>query len=126
MRRLRFDDTDLLHALPGLDAAALDTLAFGVIAFDAAGLVTIYNRAESAATGFRPADVLGRPLFTEVAQCMNNYLVALRFEEAVATGSELDVTVPYVLTWRMKPEKVRLRLLSAPGSETRYLAIERA
>lgn len=125
-RVAEFDDVSLLQALQGLDGPGLDRLAFGVIGFDQAGIVTTYNAAESAASGLQREDVLGRPFFTEVAQCMNNYLVALRFEEAAATGNVLDVTIPFVLSWRMKPQQVRLRLLFSPGRDTRYLAIQRA
>lgn len=121
-----FDAVGLLRVLQGLDGAALDRLAFGVIGFDRAGVVTTYNRTESAASGLQREEVMGRPFFTEVAQCMNNYLVALRFEDAAATGSPLDVTMPFVLTWRMKPQPVQLRLLSSPEWGTRYLAIQRA
>ena len=41
-------------------------------------------------------------------------------------GHALDETIDFVLTWRMKPVAVRMRLLSAPGGATRYVLIERA
>lgn len=54
-------------------------------------------------------------VFTEIAQCMNNHLVAQHFEDAAAAGTALDMAIDDVLTWRMKPTKVRMRLLHAPG-----------
>ena len=45
--------------------------------------------------------MLGRPLFTQVAPCLNNFMVAQRFEDAADEGSELDDTIDYVLTLRM-------------------------
>ena len=69
--------------------------------------------------------VVGLPLFSVVAQCMNNYLVAQRFDDAVASGQALDVSLDFVFTLRMKPTPVRLRLLSSPSHPTQYLAILR-
>ena len=57
---------------------------------------------------------------------MNNYLVAQRFEDAAADGSLLDSTIDYVLTLRMRPVKVNLRLLSSPGASLRYVLVNRA
>lgn len=122
---LCFDQADLLPALAALDDEALDSLPYGVIAFDEGALVCRYNGTESRLSGLSPSRVLGRPLFTEVAQCMNNYLVAGRYEEAVANAWPLDATIDYVLTWRMRPTPVQLRLLSVPGMTTCYLLLLR-
>ncbi|WP_110401019.1 PAS domain-containing protein [Sphaerotilus hippei] len=123
---LSFDQPDLLPALHALDDAALDRLPFGVIGFGADGTVSRYNSTESRLSGLAVARVVGLPLFTEVAQCMNNYLVASRFEDAMARGTVLDTTLDYVLTWRMRPTPVRLRLLSAPDVPTCYLLLLRS
>jgi hypothetical protein len=56
---------------------------------------------------------------------MNNFLVAQRFEDAQASGEALDLTVDYVLTLRMRPVKVKLRLLAGEGP-TRYVLVQRA
>jgi photoactive yellow protein len=85
----------------------LDGLPYGVIGMATDGTVDIYNAAESRLAGLSPSRVLGQHLFTVVAPCMNNYLVAQRLEDEV----ELDVIVPYVLTLRMRPTPVKLRLL---------------
>ncbi|WP_242615412.1 PAS domain-containing protein [Sphaerotilus mobilis] len=122
-------DADGLHArLEALDEAALDQLGFGVIGFDADGVIRRYNAWESRATGLDPARVLGQPLFTVVAQCMNNYLVAQRFEDTVQGDTPLDVVMDYVLTWKVRPVPVQLRLLApvgAPGPACRYVVIRR-
>ncbi len=123
---MQFEQPSLLAELQRMDAASLDELPFGVIGFDAAGHVCRYNAFESRAAGLTAAQVLGRPLFTEVAQCMNNFLVASKFEEAAAAGKPLDETVPFVLTWRMKPTKVQLRMLFAPDAPVRYILLQRA
>ena len=69
---------------------------------------------------------MGHPLFSEVAQCMNNYLVAQRFDDAQADGTVLDEQLPYVFTLRMRPTPVVLRLLSAPGRPLRFVLVQRS
>lgn len=120
-----FVQSDLGAALADLDDARLDALDFGVIGFDAAGLVRRYNRFESEAAGLAPARVLGQSLFTSVAPCMNNFLVAQRFEDAANGGTALDATVDYVLTLRMRPVKVKLRLVADAGAAMRYVLVQR-
>lgn len=122
---LRFDQTDLLARLGALDDEGLDRVSFGVIGFDAEGIVRRYGAAESRMAGLSPHRVLGLPLFSVVAQCMNNFLVAQRFEDVAAQGLPLDEVVPYVLTLRMKPVRVQLRLLADPVQGMRYVCILR-
>jgi photoactive yellow protein len=124
--------TDLSFATPGLHARLaqlsgdeLDRLDFGVIGFDAETRVCQYNQTESQAAGLTQPRVLGQPLFTNVAPCMNNFMVAQRFEDAEDEGTALDATVDYVLTLRMRPVKVALRLLAEPGSAVRYVLVQR-
>ncbi|MDC6167474.1 PAS domain-containing protein [Paucibacter sp. XJ19-41] len=106
--------------------AELDALDFGVIGFDAEGVVRRYNAFESKAAGLSPERVLGHALFTVVAPCMNNFMVAQRFEDAQQASSALDDMIDYVLTLRMRPVKVRLRLLASPGAARRYVLVNRA
>ena len=120
-----FDDSGLLRRLDAMSDAELDALDFGVIGFDPVGVVRRYGAHESKSSGLSPQRVLGLSLFNEVAVCMNNYMVAQRFEDAAADGSELDATIDYVLTLRMRPVKVRLRMLAGPGVTGRFVAIDR-
>lgn len=122
---LHFAQSDLGAQLAALSEQALDGLDFGVIGFDAGTFVTRYNEFESQAAGLTANRVLGQPLFTVVAPCMNNFMVAQRFEEALELGEALDVTIDYVLTLRMRPVKVALRLIAAPGSGVRYVLVRR-
>lgn len=124
--QVHFADAELLPVLEAAPDDALDALDFGVIGFDAQGAVRRYNRFESQAAGLSTARVLGHDLFTVVAPCMNNFLVAQRFEDAAAAGTSLDATIDYVLTLRMRPVKVRLRLLSAPEGLHRYVLVQRS
>jgi photoactive yellow protein len=122
---LTFAQADLAERLDTLDDAGLHALGFGVIAFDAQCIVRRYGAFESAASGLLPERVVGLHLFDVVAQCMNNYLVAQRFEDAAREGVALDATIDYVLTLRVRPVPVRLRLMARPAAELRFLAIER-
>lgn len=120
-----FSETALHHELDRHSDDELDTLNFGVIGFDANGVVRRYNSFESKAAGLSNARVLGQPLFTVVAPCMNNFMVAQRFEDALTNSTPLDVVVDYVLTLRMRPVKVKLRLLALPGA-SRYVLVQRS
>ncbi|AVR95766.1 phosphonate transporter [Pseudoduganella armeniaca] len=125
MSALSFDAVDLAQRLGAASAEDLDAVEFGIIGFDADTVVRQYNRFESQAAGLSPTSVLGLPLFTTVAPCMNNFMVAQRFEDAAADGAALDETISYVLTLRMKPVKVLLRLLALPGAPMRYVLVQR-
>lgn len=98
-----------------------DALPYGTVGFAADTIVQIYNATEARMAGLAQASVIGVPFFEAIAQCMNNFMVAQRFEDE----SELDVILPYVLTLRMRPTKVRLRLLATAKKERRYILIER-
>jgi photoactive yellow protein len=96
-----------------------------VIGFDAEGMVRRYNRFESTASGLSRQRVLHADLFSSVAPCMNNFMVAQRFEDAAAVGAPLDDTIDYVLTLRMRPTRVKLRLMAHPDEAMRYVLVQR-
>lgn len=122
---VHFEHENLLRELALANDAELDTLMFGIIGFDADTVVRRYNAFESQIAGLSVSRVVGHPLFTIVAPCMNNFLVAQRFEDAAASGENLDEVVDYVLTLRMRPIKVKLRLLAGAASNLRYVLIQR-
>jgi len=119
-----FGQSDILSRLEAMDDAALDTLDFGVIGFKGDTVVCRYNAYESRLSAIAPDKALGCSLFTELAQCMNNFMVAVRFEDALSAGTPLDATMDFVLSWRMRPTKVQLRLLSAPEYSVRYVLVQ--
>lgn len=121
----RFAQENLFGTLETFSKDVLDTLDFGVIGFDRETVVRRYNRFESTCAGLAPEHVIGQRMFTSVAPCMNNFMVAQRFEDALANGGELDTVIDYVLTLRMRPVKVRLRLLARPDTEMRYVLVDR-
>ncbi len=117
-----FDAPDLWTALEKLyvEPERYDALDFGLVAMDADGVVTAYNTQESQLAGIPPASALGLNFFTDVAPCTNNYLVAGRFEDA----ARLDETINYVFTVKMRPTRVRLRLLKDNTASRQYLAVQ--
>lgn len=108
-------------SLEAMSLEQRDALPFGVIGFAPDTTVSIYNATEARMSGLDPSTVMGVPFFDAVAQCMNNFMVAQRFEDE----PDIDVVIPYVLTLRMRPTKVRLRLLAADGEACRFILIER-
>jgi photoactive yellow protein len=122
---LSFDMPDLGPLLAALSDAELDMLDFGIIGFNGDTVVSRYNKMESLEAGLSPQRVLDQPLFTNVAPCMNNFMVAQRFDDAQEQGVLLDATIDYVLTLRMRPIKVALRLIAVPGAAVRYVLVRR-
>ena len=114
-------DTITLASLQGMAPEACDRLPFGVIGLDRSGMTSVYNATEARLAGLVPDTVIGSDFFNAVAQCMNNFMVAQRFEDE----AELDATIPFVLTLRMRPTPVRMRLLASPSAPLRYILIER-
>jgi photoactive yellow protein len=110
-----------LADLESMDVQERDALPFGIVGVSPSAIVEIYNATEARMSGLDPSTVVGVPFFEAVAQCMNNFMVAQRFEDE----PHLDDIVPYVLTLRMRPTRVRLRLLAEPTAPRRYILIER-
>lgn len=122
---LHFDSPKLFATLLLLSAGELDELSFGVIGFDAEEKICIYNTPEAGWAGLNRDKVLGTSMFEVVAPCMNNYLVAERFEHALQNHEALDTILDYVLTLRMRPTPCALRLLAGPTSRIRFILIRR-
>ena len=121
MLPLAFTDPGLFNWLISATAVELDTLAYGVIAMTLDGTVEAYNVAESKLAGLTPERVIGKNFFSNVAPCTNNFMVAHRFQ----TEKELDAVIDYVLTLRMTPKKVQMRLLRRHDASRMFLVIQR-
>ncbi len=117
---MTFADLNLLEQLNSATPNQLDQLPFGVIRMDTGGLVVDYNTFESALSGLSADRVVGRRFFEQIAPCTNNYLVSERFSE-----NTLDHQLDYVFTYRMKPTRVRLRLLKSPTSAYQYVLVQK-
>lgn len=122
MHPLRFEDASAHTRLNAASAEIKDTAGFGIIQLSADGSVTYYSRHESQQSGLSADRVVGRNFFTEVAPCMNNFMVAHKF----SVPAELDETLDYVFTLRMRPTKVKLRLLMSAQLPERYILVQRS
>jgi len=120
-----FSQPDIIARLQQCSVEELDALEFGVIGFDDQTIVRTYNAFEAKMAGLSAERVVGAALFNTVAQCMNNFMVAQRFEDAAEAGESLDAELDYVFTLRMRPSKVRLRLVAVPGAALRYVLVNR-
>ena len=109
------------RSLDAASAEMLDGLTFGVIGLDASGHTRTYNIGESRIAGLSRDSVLGQDFFLTTGICMNNFLVSQRFEDEPT----LDVTLDYVLTYRMRPTPAKLRLLQQPGGRLHYVLVQR-
>jgi photoactive yellow protein len=116
-----FADPGVFDWLCTASAADLDRLPYGVIAMSLDGTVEAYNSTESRLAGLKAERVLGKNFFTSVAPCTNNFMVAHRFQ----TEADLDAVIDYVLTLRMRPQKVHLRMLRSPVAARMFLLIQR-
>jgi photoactive yellow protein len=121
MISISFEDSNILRRLDAADDVVLDSVPFGVIRINGDGFVVSYNAVESESAGLCSERVLGRRFFSQVAPCMNNGLVAARFE----LEPQLDCVIDYVFALRLRSTPVRLRLLKSPGCRYRYLLVER-
>ena len=110
-----------IDQLETASGSALDALPFGSIGLNAEGHVEIYNATEARLAGLPRERVVGKHFFSAVGLCMNNFMVAQRFEDE----PRLDATIDYVLTLRMRPTPVKLRMLQSPEARRRYILIQR-
>ena len=116
-----FDSPGLFEWLGSATATDLDLLSFGVTGMALDGTVKAYNAMESKLAGLQPDRVIGRNFFTNVAPCTNNFMVAHRFQ----SEPDLDCIIEYVLTLRMRPQKVSMRLMRGKVATKMFLAIQR-
>lgn len=117
-----FGAPDLLARLHELrdEPERYNALPFGLVVMDLDGTVVVYNDAEARLAGISADVVIGLEFFTDVAPCTNNYLVAGRFDEE----EQLDATIDYVFTVKMKPTRVRLRMIKDEPAGRQYLAVQ--
>jgi photoactive yellow protein len=114
-----FDGADLIDLLESSPLEAFDAVEFGLIVMNRSGDVVWYNEFESKRAGISRDRVVGGNFFDSMGLCMNNYLVAQRYLDE----PDLDDVIEFVLTLRMSPTPVHLRMLARAGSERQYLAI---
>ncbi|MEM8996403.1 MAG: PAS domain-containing protein [Acidobacteriota bacterium] len=119
-----FPDWHRMEAVDTLSPDELDGLPFGAIRLDADGTVVLYNSAESAISGRRKEDVIGRNFFTEVAPCTNVKEFAGRFREGVRR-EDLNHVFPYLFDFEMAPTEVWIRLYYSKNHRAAWVFVVR-
>lgn len=109
-----------LRRLPALTRAQVDDLHVGVIQVDDAGVIQVYSARESQIAGVAVDAAEGKNFFTQVAPCTNNRLLFGRFKTGVA-ANELNFTLPYTFTYRMKPTNVFLQMYRDTATSTNWV-----
>lgn len=109
-----------LRGLPALAREQINNLEVGVIKVDDAGVIEIYSARESQIAGVAIDAAEGRNFFTQVAPCTNNRLLFGRFKTGVS-ANELNFTLPYTFTYRMKPTNVFLQLYRDASTSTNWV-----
>lgn len=125
LSQIKFDTPNISEKLSEFNTNQLNELDFGVIGFNSEGIVKVYNTIESEMAGLSIENVIDEDLFNTVAPCMNNFMVAQKFEDAIDDLINLDEIMDYVLTLKMKPTRVKLRLVSNPAQTLNYILIQR-
>jgi len=113
-----------LAKLPTYTQAQMDEMNVGIVKVDDSGVIQMYNAEEGRIGNVAPASVIGKNFFTEVAPCTNNRLFYGKFKEGVAAG-ELDTTMPYTFTYKIKPTLVDIRLYHDKGSKSNWVLVKR-
>ncbi|MCS6808093.1 MAG: PAS domain-containing protein [Bacteroidota bacterium] len=113
-----------LQRLATLQRAEADMQDFGIVKVDDAGIIQLYNRYESELAGIAPSDAEGKNFFTQVAPCTNNRLFYGRFKEGVAANN-LNVSLPYTFTYKMRPTNVRIHMYRDNASKTNWVFVKK-
>ena len=117
---MNFASPVVLSDLDAMTDSTLDELPFGIVGMLVDGEVTRYNHYEAKLAGLSRQKVVGSNFFVEVAPCTNNFIVAQRLLDEPA----IDEIISYVLTVRMRPTRVKMRLLKDQNHPTMYLFIK--
>ena len=105
-----------IHDLPvedlgGVDRASLECLPVGVVRLDAVGTILAFSNRESERFGRRPADVIGRLFFEDVAPCTSVKEFRGRFEEMVQANESGHAELHFVFGDNEVAQQVRVVLV---------------
>ncbi len=95
MERIDFQGTDISGVLDRLPDEERNRLPFGVVKLDTQGMILSYNMAEAEISGVKPADVIGKNFFLEVAVCTQRPEFYGRFRDAMDNDRVLNLIFDY-------------------------------
>ncbi|MEO1418253.1 MAG: PAS domain-containing protein [Bacteroidota bacterium] len=122
MSIISFDQKDIYLHLDAASVDELDKAEFGIVRLGSGGRISYMNRYEATLAKLKQEETMGKHFFTQVAPCTNNFLVAEKYK---AEAGSRDETIDYIFTYRVKPTKVKLRLLTNPQNQYQYLLVKR-
>lgn len=115
-----------LRTLGSRSDEELDTLPFGVIALNRAGIISKYNLAEARFARLDRADVLGKDFFTRVAPCTNTPGFRGRFDELAREGNTApSVQFTYVFDFRFGAQEVEIEIVRSALPNQFFVTINR-
>ncbi|MEM7511659.1 MAG: photoactive yellow protein [Bacteroidota bacterium] len=120
MNAITFSDKDIFPVLEKSSPQEFDEMDFGVVQMDLQGTIKAYNKYESELAHITQSEAIGKNFFTQIAPCTNNFMVATKFIDAKENRDEV---LDYMFTYRIKPTKVRLRLIIHPEEANQYLLV---
>jgi len=121
---MSFVDDKTLRELSRMSPEQIDTLDFGVVRVDDYGRVEVYNEYETRFANISPQTAMGKNFFTQIAPCTNNRLIYGRFKEGVE-NDEMDISVRYTFTYKMRPTLVSIRLYRDPETHANFVLVKR-
>jgi photoactive yellow protein len=121
---VRFDQQDIANVLATMNPADIDKLAFGAVQVDLTGKILMYNAAEGDITGRKPAEVIGKNFFEEVAPCTKSPEFYGRFTAGEADPN-FSTMFEYVFDYQMKPTKVKVHMKKSFDNSSIWIFIKR-
>lgn len=121
---MTFVDDKTLRKLSHMGPSEIDELDFGVVRVDDYGRVEMYNDYETRFANISFEAAFGKNFFTQIAPCTNNRLIYGRFKDGILAG-ELDVSVRYTFTYKMRPTLVLIRLYRDPETKANFVLVKR-
>ena len=98
------DASAIYQKIDSMSAAEVDGLNLGVIQLDPTGKVLAYNRFESEFARLKPAEVIGRNFFRDIAPCTDVKEFSGRFREG-CEKKELTARFGYRFVFRNQPPR---------------------
>ncbi len=89
----------------------LDSLAFGALLLDRNGIIVKYNRAQGVIWSRRPAEMIGKDFFKEVAKCCRNTPIQFKYQEFLRSG-HVDTLHEHDLLYGNKMITVKIHVKS--------------
>jgi photoactive yellow protein len=113
---------DLLAAIESMTANELDKLPYGAIQLSPDGRVVQFNEYESRLANLKPAEVVGKDFFKEVAPCTQVQEFYGRFRQGVEAG-KLDEDFKFHFAFRQNPRDVFITMCYSQRSDTVWVFV---